>query len=148
MFRPALTALMIASLPAAGLAATEPADADVRSAITQYFSLPLEEARERTGTLYDKFAGADEVPITIEEFMSVPLADRVEHHPDAEEMKLQIFQVLDQDGSGRITREEWDKQIDRDLGFADANDDGKITLRELATAQAADPTGRVLILLF
>ncbi len=145
MVRTAIAVLLIAGLPVAAQAAGQ-TETTARSAITDHFSLPLEKAREQTNTLFTKFAGADGAPITIDEFMAVPLADNVEKSAHGQEMKLDLFKLLDADGDGILTREEWNERIDMDLAAADANNDGDLTIRELT--HAADTETNVLILLY
>lgn len=132
----------------AGLSFGAQAETTLRGAVTSHFLLPLEDTRELTHTLYDRFAGADGEPITIEEFMDVSLAESVPEEADGQEMKLNVFKLLDANGDGHINRTEWAARLDADLSLAEANDDGKLSVWELTVQRSAQPMDNVLILLF
>lgn len=138
----------IAAFLIAGFSMGAQAGTTMRAAITDHFFLPLEEARELTDRLYDRFAGADGEPITIEEFMSVSLADPVPEEANGQEMKLNLFKLLDADGDARVSRNEWIDRLRMDLSAADANNDGELTVGELTFQRSDNPADTVLILLF
>ncbi|MEI4235315.1 hypothetical protein [Roseovarius sp. D22-M7] len=59
-----------------------------------------------------------------------------------------LFSVLDMNSDGELTRAEWNERIESDLAFADANEDGRITLEELSNARENIGIGDALGLIF
>ncbi len=57
----------------------------------------------------------------------------------AEDAKLrrQLFEKLDSSKDGKVSRQEWNDALNRDLGAADLNGDGTVTLSELSRADAS-----------
>ncbi len=64
------------------------------------------------------------------------------------ELLQRLFSVLDLNADGQLTRAEWNQRIWSDLAFADANDDGKITLKELSNARENIGIGDALEMIF
>lgn len=59
-----------------------------------------------------------------------------------------LFDVFDASGDGELTRAEWTEPIEQELGFADADGDGRITLEELAVARENLDLGGALGIVF
>lgn len=116
--------------------------------VTDDFYVTLEEVRKYSSNTFAAFAGPDGGPISKKEFVSTELADRVGPAGDNPQMLDRLFGHLDIDGNGQLTREEWSRQINKDLSFADANDDGRITLKELSNARENMGIGDAIGMLF
>ena len=80
----------------------------------------------------DRFTGNDgdsSGALSLEEFRSLWLEIA---HP----VMVDHFQFLDHDGDGNVTREEFDRPIDRVVAVLDRNGDGEITLQEVRELHA------------
>jgi len=144
MFLVAATATPLVAAAAVGGAVAGP---ELPPKIIGKTSINLEDIRDHSDLVFESAAGSDGPPITREEFTSMELPDYVA--PDSSQEKLlgRLFERLDRNGDGQVTRQEWDTQTESELEFADANDDGKITLTELANARKNLDLGGVLNLL-
>ena len=143
MLRIALGAVALATF-----AAQVQAETALPQEVTDNFYVTLEEVRKHSGDTFTAFAGPGGGPISKEEFVSTELADRVGPAGDNPQLLDRLFGHLDVDGNGQLTREEWSQQINRDLSFADANDDGRITLKELSNARENIGVGDAIGMLF
>ena len=111
-------------------------------------NITITEIRRHSGAVYDACAGADGEPILRSELMAVELPDRIMQPAEQQELLSQLFDLLDENGDDRVTRAEWNSQIDRDLQVADENGDGRVTLKELSNARENVGVGDVLVSLF
>jgi Ca2+-binding EF-hand superfamily protein len=94
----------------------------------------LSEVRAESHAVFDRLAGPDGT-ITRADLAAAEIdLDAV---PEAERAAFEerLFNALDADGDGSVTRAEWDERLSQDLSFADADGDGRITLEELAAAR-------------
>lgn len=155
MLRPlALTACLLAlALPAAGQQkADRPAPPSPEFALPpsllEGFYVTLEEIRRNSRQVFNHLSGDGESPIPRDTFVSAKLPANLV--PPAKQRALleRLFDMLDADGNGRLTRHEWDERIAMDLEFADQNDDGKITLKELSRAKESMGLGDMFGALF
>lgn len=55
-----------------------------------------------------------------------------------EALRDRLFEKLDANNDGVVTPTEWRDGLHADVSFADANDDSRVTLRELAAVDAFD----------
>ncbi len=54
---------------------------------------------------------------------------------DGKAMLSDLFELLDENDDGVVTRVQWEERLGSDLSVADENEDGRVTLRELANAR-------------
>lgn len=150
MLRITLGAIALATF--AAQAQAESTQAQAESALPQQvsdgFYVTLEEVRENSSETFMAFAGPGGGPVSREEFISTELGDRIGSAEDNTQLLDRLFGHLDVDGNGQLTREEWSQQINKDLSFADANDDGRITLKELSNARENMSVGDAIGMLF
>ena len=111
-------------------------------------SVTLEEVRANSALLFDRLAGPDGSPIPRERFVDIALPPDLLPEGSDRALLASVFDLLDGDGNGRLTRGEWVAGIERELGFADADGDGRITLEELATARENLDLGDALGIVF
>jgi len=144
MFLVAATATPLVAAAAVGGAVAGP---ELPPKIIGKTSINLEDIRDHSDLVFESAAGSDGPPITRAEFPPMELPAYVA--PDSSQEKLlgRLFERLDRNGDGQVTRQEWDTQTESELEFADANDDGTITLTELANARKNLDLGGVLNLL-
>ena len=126
-FRSTLLLMAVAS-PAFGQA-NFPAD------VTDGFYITLEEIRANSAAVFETFAGPGGGPISQEQFVSTELPQDIVPGESDRALLERLFGVLDANDDGQLTRAEWNEQIETDLAFADQNEDGRITLKELANAR-------------
>ena len=143
MRNPALAAAVLATfaLPAG-------ASSPLPASVTDGFYVTLEEVRQKSGETFRAFAGPDGPPITQEQFVNTELPPEAGPEGRNPDLLRNLFAKLDIDGDGRLTRQEWDEQIASDLAFADENEDGRITLKELSNARENMGIGAALGMMF
>jgi Ca2+-binding EF-hand superfamily protein len=124
------------------------AQTDLPQDVTDGFYITLEEVRANSRELFSTFAGPDGGSVSQQEFVSTELPTDVVPGENNRELLQDLFGVLDADGDGQLTRSEWEDRIERDLSFADENNDGRITLKELANARENLDIGDALGMLF
>ncbi|PJK29920.1 hypothetical protein [Minwuia thermotolerans] len=112
------------------------------------FYVTLADIRANSRAVFDGFVGSEDGAVTRAEFVGNPLpakAGPAGHNP---ELRREAFGLLDADDDGRLTYAEWSTQIDRDVSFADENEDGRISLTELASARENMGLGDMIGMLF
>ena len=112
------------------------------------FYITLDDVRARSVEVYDALAGAAGDPISKADFVGHKLPDKVVPEQADRELLQSLFSVLDVNGDGRLTRAEWTERIESDLRFADENEDGRITLKELSKAPENLEIGEALRMIF
>ena len=141
-----LTRAAAAALIALPAAATD--RIDVPPKVTDGSHVTVEEIRANSGKLFDALAGADGGPIARDDFATRDLPEHLVAEESDREVLTSLFEVLDGDGDGQVTRAEWNRRIQADLAFADRNEDGRITLKELADARENLGLGEALGIIF
>ena len=140
------------ALPAAAIIlggiVTADAAVDLPPEVTDGFYVTLEEVRANSAALFDAFAGPDGGPISRREFISTDLPDKIVPQQHEGQLLERLFSALDANGDGQLTWVEWDQRISMDLEFADQDEDGRITLKELANAPENLGIGEALGLFF
>ena len=121
---------------------------DLPTDVIEGFYITLDDVRTRSDKVYDALAGAAGDPISKDDFVETKLPDKVVPEDTDRELLQKLFGVLDVNGNGQLTRAEWNERINSDLTFADANDDGKITLKELSRARQNIGIGDALEMIF
>jgi Ca2+-binding EF-hand superfamily protein len=118
------------------------------SSVTDGMYITLAEVRANAARMFDLIAGSDGGPIPKSEFVSVKLPKDI--LPDTADQTLlaKLFEQLDADGDDRLTRQEWERRINRDLSFADSNGDGRVSMKELANARQNMSLGDALGMVF
>lgn len=116
--------------------------------VIEGFYITLDDVRARSDELYDALARAAGDPITEADFVGRRLPDKVVPEDTDRDLLQGLFSVLDMNSDGELTRAEWNKRIESDLVFADANEDGRITLQELSNARENIGIGDALGLIF
>lgn len=124
------------------------AQIDLPQDVTDGFYVTVEEIRANSDKIFDALAGPEGGPIPRGEFVERDLPDSLADSQPEGEMLSRLFDVLDKDGDGEVTRAEWDRRIGADLDFADENGDGRITLGELANARKNLGMGEALRMIF
>lgn len=155
MLRPfvAIAFAVVLALPAAAQQrADRPADRSggyaLPPAALDSLYVTLEDVRRHSREIFDRLSGGGEGPIPRKTFLAARLPERVVAADKRRELLERLFGLLDADGDGRLTRHEWNDRIDSDMRFADRNDDGRITLDELANAKRNLGLGDLLGRLF
>ena len=131
------------AVPAIGSAQT-----GIPAEVTDGASVTLEEVRANSTLVYDRVAGAAGGPIPRERFLALELPQPVAPGTPDRALLAKLFALLDGNGDDILTRREWTDGIDRELGFADADGDGRITLEELAAARQNLDLGDALGIVF
>ena len=121
---------------------------DLPEDVVDGFSITLTEIRANSEAIYSAFAGADDGPISRQEFISKRLPESILPSQSDGQLLEKLFAVLDVDGDEQMTQAEWNQRLDEDLTFADENEDGRITLKELANARENLGFGDTLSLIF
>lgn len=116
--------------------------------VIEGFYITLDDMRARSDEVYNVLAGAVGDPISKEHFVATRLPDKVVPKDTDRELLQKLFSVLDVNADGQLTRTEWNERIESDLTFADANKDGKITLKELSNARENISFGDALQMFF
>ncbi|MCZ0814138.1 hypothetical protein N5A93_18100 [Roseovarius sp. EGI FJ00037] len=137
-----LLALVVPAVTSAQEKVTLPPD------VIEGFYITLDDVRARSDELYDALARAAGDPISEEDFVGRRLPDKVVPEDTDRDLLQRMFSVLDMNGDGQLTRTEWNERIESDLAFADANEDGRITLEELSNARENIGIGDALGLIF
>ncbi len=116
--------------------------------VVEGFYVTLDDVRARSDAVYDALAGAAGEPISKSDFTGRNLPDDIVPEQTDRELLQKLFGLLDGNGDGQLTRAEWNERIASDLGSADANEDGKITLGELSRARENLNIGDALDIIF
>ncbi len=110
--------------------------------------ITLAEIRANSLDTFLFFSGPDGGPISKQKFVTTNLPDGVlEKQPDRPLLE-RLFGMLDANSNGELSLFEWKSGIDRDLKFADQNNDGRITLKELSTARQNMNFGDAIEMIF
>ena len=148
----ALGALLLAIQGAAAQKAPSAEAADSRlslpPAVVEGAYVTLEDIRANSAKVFEAFAGPDGGPIPRKSFISSTLPPSLGPEGQDPQLLRKLFEVLDANGNDRLTREEWNRQIEKDISFADQNGDGRITLKELANARENMGIGDALEMIF
>jgi hypothetical protein len=112
------------------------------------FYVTLEEVRENSRQTFLAFAGPGGGPVSRDQFVGTSLPERIGPPGRNPTLLDKLFGLLDSDNDGKLTMAEWEKQINKDLAFADENDDGRITLKELANARENIGLGDAIGMIF
>lgn len=132
----------------AAIATPALAQMDLPHDLTDGSYVTLEEVRANSRKVFAAFAEPGDGPIPRERFVSKILpAEVVPSMPDRQLLE-RLFDALDANGDAHLARAEWEDQINRDLAFADENEDGRITLKELANARENIGIGDAISMLF
>ena len=142
MFRHAAFGLLLT------LAAPAFAQVNLPEQVTDGFYITIEEIRANSREVFNALAGPKGGPISKEQFVSTDLPADIVPGENARPLLQRLFGLLDADGDGQLTLAEWNEQIETDLSFADQNQDGRITLKELANARKNLGIGDALGLIF
>ena len=121
---------------------------DLPDEVMDGFSITLAEVRANSEAVFDAFASTDSREISRQEFLSKKLPERISPAQSDGQLLEKLFKVLDVDGDGQVTRAEWNRRLDEDLTFADEDEDGRITLKELANARENLSFGDALGMIF
>jgi Ca2+-binding EF-hand superfamily protein len=121
---------------------------DLPQAVADGFYVTLQEVRAHSRETFESFAGPGGGPVPRDQFVSTELAEPIGPSGRNQQLLGRLFNLLDTDDSGSVSRAEWDTQIRKDLSFADANVDGRISLKELANARENMGFGEALGLVF
>lgn len=116
--------------------------------VIEGFYITLDDVRARSDEVYDVLAGAAGDPISKDFFVGAKLPDKVVPEQANRELLQRLFGVLDMNSNGKLTRAEWNQRIESDLAFADENEDGKVTLKELSNARENIGIGDALGMIF
>lgn len=108
----------------------------------------LEEVRANSRDTFEAFAGEGAEAVTRMKFIQTELSDGVGPAGSDSGLLEKLFGELDADGDGLLTLDEWNRQIESDLAFADENEDGRVTLKELANARENMGIGDALGMIF
>lgn len=129
------------------IASPAAAQSDVPSSVADGMYITVAEVRSNSMDVFQAFAGADGGPIPKERFLSTEIGELVPNTPNRKALE-KLFSALDANSNGQLTLSEWQRRLDRDLQFADQNEDGKITLKELANARKNMSFGDALGMVF
>ena len=144
-----MTGSRLAAIAAAVLLpCTAAAQVELPADVVDDGSVPLAEVRANSDRLFDRFAGPGGNQIQRERFVSLELPPGLVTGRSDRAVLEMLFDALDADGDGRLTRTEWSEQIERQLAFADADGDGRITLEELAKVRENLDLGDALGVIF
>ena len=138
---------MMLSGPVALLAAAL-APTDFPPEVTDGMYITLEEVRANSARTFAAFAGPRGNAVSKKDFVSTRLPANILPQTPDRTLLSSLFKGLDANGDDRLTRQEWNSRIERDLGFADQNSDGRVTLKELANARGNMSVGDALGMLF
>ena len=120
---------------------------DFPASLADNSSITLEEVRAHSQAVFDAFAGQSGGAISEETFLSADIPPGILASRTDRSVLKRLFKVLDANADGTLTRQEWKERISKDLDAADMNDDGKITVEELATAREKMGLGGALEML-
>lgn len=132
----------------AALVAPAQAQRPLPQEVSDGFYVTVDEVRANSRETFMAFAGEDGGPISRQEFVETDLEPEIGPSGRNPEMLGRLFDLLDADDDGRLTRTEWQEQIERDVAFADENEDGRITLKELANARENMGIGDAVEMIF
>ena len=121
---------------------------DLPDDVMDGFSITLAEVRANSDAVFNAFASTGTREISRQEFLRKKLPERVSPSQSDTQLLEKLFEVLDVDGDGQVTRAEWNQRLDEDLTFADEDEDGRITLKELANARENLSSGDALGMIF
>lgn len=110
--------------------------------------ITLAEIRANSLDTFLFFSGPDGGPISKQEFVTTNLPDGVLEKQLERPLLERLFGLLDANSNGELSLFEWKSGIDRDLKFADQNNDGRITLKELSTARQNMNFGDAIEMIF
>lgn len=136
------------AISAAAVAPPALAQIDVPDEIADGLYVTLAEIRANSEETFRLFAGPDGGPVARKEFVATDLPASIGPAGSDRQLLARLFGRLDADGDGRLTRAEWNQRIERDLKFADQNDDGRVTLKELSNARRNMSFGDALGMMF
>ncbi|MFO7856496.1 MAG: hypothetical protein R6V44_15020 [Paracoccaceae bacterium] len=142
----AAAAALVLSMSLPGVASDE--NIELPPDVVEGFYVTLDDIRARSDEVYDALAGVAGDPISRSDFVGRNLPEHIVPEQTDRELLEKLFGLLDVDGDGQLTREEWNERIVTDLSSADANDDGKITLGELSRARENLSIGDALGMIF
>lgn len=136
-------AALLVSLPSAAAA-----QSDLPGAITDGMYMTLAEIRSNSMDAFEVFAGPEGGPIARSEFVSTKVPPGTLESESERQLLDRLFGVLDANSNGEVSLSEWRSGLEKDLQFADQNDDGRVTLKELANAKANMSFGDALGMVF
>ena len=111
------------------------AELDLPQEVIEGMYITVSEVRSNSQAVFEAFAGDGDDRVTREAFVSSDLPPEVMSGEPDRKMLSDLFPKLDANDDGTLTQDEWNRRIERDLAFADENEDGRITLRELSNAR-------------
>lgn len=138
----AIAALMV-SLPSAAAA-----QSDLPGAITDGMYMTLAEIRSNSMDAFEVLAGPEGGPIARSQFVSTKVPPGTLESKSERQLLDRLFGVLDANSNGEVSLSEWRSGLEKDLQFADQNDDGRVTLKELANAKPNMSFGDALGMVF
>ncbi len=103
--------------------------------VTQGKTVTVAKIRANSEKVFDAIAGAGQSSITRSAFVSNVLQQKIATGSPDHDLLSRLFPLLDANGDGVLTRSEFGRRIDSEIGFADENGDGTISLTELANAK-------------
>lgn len=142
----AAAAALVLSMSLPGVASEE--NIELPPDVVEGFYVTLDDIRARSDKVYDALAGAAGDPISRSDFVGRNLPEHIVPKQTDRALLEKLFGLLDVNGDGHLTREEWNERIVSDLSSADENGDGKITLGELSRARENLSIGDALGMLF
>jgi putative lipase involved disintegration of autophagic bodies len=146
--RSVLIRLGSAGLCAVASAAPVGAASELPRSLKDGERVTLQEVRAASAETFDALAGdgADSVSRDVFADHDLPVAGA--EGAAAGDMLGAAFDRMDLDGDGVLTRAEWNEALEKDLGFADEDEDGFITMRELANARENFGVGDAIGMMF
>lgn len=127
-----LAALLLAVGPGAAVAA-QGDDAQVWQRMADDAVITVQEVRANSTRAFRAIDADGNRIVTRTEFMAYPLPERLGGYANRRSLRSDLFERIDLDSDGMVAAPEWEEAVREDVSVADGNDDGTVTLHELAT---------------
>ncbi len=116
--------------------------------IADDFYITLAEIRANSLDTFLYFSGPSGGPISKQEFVTTNLPSGILENQPKRPLLERLFGMLDANSNGEVSLFEWKSGLDRDLEFADQNNDGRITLKELSNVRQNMNFGDAIEMIF
>lgn len=97
-------------------------------------SITIEEIRANSSRAFAALDANGDGIVTRQEFIAQPLPSRLGDYANQPDLRGDLYDRIDLDSDGSVEAAEWNEALREDMSIADRNDDGTVTLDELASA--------------
>lgn len=99
-------------------------------------AVAMEDLRDHAWAAYSALDDDQDNMVSKTAFLEEPLPSSIGPKGKSPQLRQELFAKIDADGDNQISRSEWETALEKNVTMADVDEDGKVTLEELAQADA------------